>query len=110
MKLLFDQNISPKLVESLKDWFPNSVHVQNIGLDKATDSEIWEYAKGNDFILISKDADFAERSLLYGYPPFVIWIRKGNCLTKDIVNILTENHQLIKEFIQIKKSGLLNLY
>lgn len=110
MKLLFDQNISPKLVESLKDWFPNSVHVQNIGLDKATDSEIWDHAKDNDFILISKDADFAERSLLFGYPPFVIWIRKGNCLTKDIVNILTENHRLIKEFIQIKKSGLLNLY
>lgn len=110
MKLLFDQNISPKLVDCLKDLFPHSVHVQDVGLDEVTDIEIWNHARINDFIIISKDADFAERSLLFGYPPFVIWIRKGNCLTKDVVNILTENHQLIKEFIQIKKAGLLNLY
>ncbi len=110
MKLLFDQNISPKLVSSLKDLFPNSAHVQNLGLDKATDNEIWNYAKSNDFIIISKDADFVEHSLLLGYPPFVIWIRRGNCTTDDIIKILINNYLVIEEFMEKKKIGFLNLY
>lgn len=110
MKLLFDQNISPRLVENLADLFPGSVHVQSIKLDKAQDIDIWNYAKDNDFIIITKDADFAERSLLFGYPPYVLWIRKGNCSTNEITIILTKNFELIKSFIETEKSGLLNLY
>lgn len=72
MKLLLDQNISPKLVESLDDIYPGSVHVKEIGFDRALDEDIWIYAKVNNFIIISKDADFAERSLLLGFPPFVV--------------------------------------
>ena len=68
MKLLLDQNLSPKLVESLKEIYPDSVHVKDIGLDRAFDDDIWIYANVNNFIIISKDADFAERSLLFGFP------------------------------------------
>jgi predicted nuclease of predicted toxin-antitoxin system len=110
MKLLFDQNISPKLVNSLADIFPGSIHVINVKLDKAFDSELWNFAKDNDYIIVSKDADFAERSLLFGYPPLVLWIRRGNCSTTDIINILKENFDLIKSFIDTKHSGLLNIY
>ncbi len=110
MKLLFDQNISPRLVDSLADIFPGSIHVINVKLDKAFDSELWNFAKDNDYIIVSKDADFAERSLLFGHPPFVLWIRRGNCSTNHIIEVLQENFDLIKTFFETKQSGLLNIY
>lgn len=110
MKLLFDQNVSPKLVDSLKNLFPDSVHVQDVGLDRAIDIDIWNYAKQNNFIILSKDADFVEQSLLTGYPPFVIWLRSGNCTTTDITKILTENYLIIKELIEKGKTGFLSFY
>jgi predicted nuclease of predicted toxin-antitoxin system len=110
MKLLLDQNISPKLVDSLSNLYSGSIHVQEADMDKSTDEEIWIYAKLNDFIIISKDADFAERSLLLGFPPFVVWIRKGNCTTSEIKNTLVDNYELISSFISASITGLLNLY
>ena len=58
MKLLFDQNLSPKLVNQLADLFPNSIHVQDAGLDTAEDTEVWDYAYTNGYLVVSKDADF----------------------------------------------------
>ena len=58
MKFLFDQNLSHKLVQALSDLFPGSVHVRDVGLQKASDSAIWTYAKENAYIIASKDDDF----------------------------------------------------
>jgi len=110
MKLLLDQNLSPKLVESLNEIYPDSVHVKELGLDRALDEDIWIYAKVNNLIIISKYADFAERSLLLGFPPFVVWIRKGNCTTSELKNILVDNYELISNFVSASITGLLNLY
>jgi predicted nuclease of predicted toxin-antitoxin system len=84
MKLLFDQNLSPSLPRLLADLYPDSVHVRDIGLRDATGTEIWEYAKHNGFVLVSKDSDFQQRSLLFGQPPKFIWLRVGNCPVKPI--------------------------
>ena len=62
MKLLFDQNLSPNLVNLLADLFPNSTHVQDAGLDAVEDTELWDYARNNDYLIVSKDADFRHRS------------------------------------------------
>ncbi len=78
MKLLFDQNLSRKLVTRLGDIFPNASHVQFDELAEKTDTEIWEFAKLNDFCIVTQDADFAERSRLYGSPPKVVWLECGN--------------------------------
>lgn len=64
MKLLFDQNLSRKLVTRLADIFPNASHVQLQGLAEKTDTEIWDFAKLNDFCIVTQDADFTERSRL----------------------------------------------
>jgi predicted nuclease of predicted toxin-antitoxin system len=69
MKLLYDQNLSPRLPRLLADIFPDSVHVRELGMQQAKDTLIWEYAKANGFTIISKDADFQARSLLLGHPP-----------------------------------------
>ncbi|MEO8232571.1 MAG: DUF5615 family PIN-like protein [Ignavibacteriota bacterium] len=110
MKLLFDQNISPKLIDNLGNLYPDCIHVLSVGLDKSSDSEIWLYAKVNDLIIVTKDADFAEKSLLFGFPPFVIWMRQGNCTTLEIENILKKNFDLISNFKTSAVAGLLNLY
>ncbi|MFN8255016.1 MAG: DUF5615 family PIN-like protein [Bacteroidales bacterium] len=77
MKLLFDQNLSPRLVKLLLEKFPESKHIIEINLDTATDFEVWEYAKSNNFIIISKDTDFININTLKGFPPKVICIQRG---------------------------------
>jgi predicted nuclease of predicted toxin-antitoxin system len=98
MKLLFDQNLSHRLVQMLGDTYPNCVHVRDIGLNAASDTLIWEYAKQHGYSIVSKDSDFRQRSFVFGYPPKVIWIRRGNCSTQAVAQILRSHHQTIMEF------------
>jgi predicted nuclease of predicted toxin-antitoxin system len=108
--LLFDQNISPRLVESLADIYPNSTHVFDLGMGNAMDIEIWEYALKHDYMIVTKDADFSELGVVKGFPPKVIWIRRGNCSTKDIENILRDNFGEIKLLSEDKDTGILILF
>lgn len=84
MKLLFDQNLSPKLVSRLADLFPGSSHVQSAGLDCADDDQIWQYAKLNDFAIVTKDEDYNNLSVVRGSVPKVLWLQTGNCTTSQI--------------------------
>jgi predicted nuclease of predicted toxin-antitoxin system len=79
VKLLLDENLSPCLAEALADVYPGSSHVHQCGLGSADDAAIWEYAKDHDYVIVSKDSDFEERSILLGCPPKVIWLRTSNC-------------------------------
>jgi predicted nuclease of predicted toxin-antitoxin system len=88
VKLLLDQNLSPRLIERLSADFPESTHVHRVGLDRAPDDEVWNYAKNGGFIIVTKDSDFHERSVLHGPPPKIVWIRRGNCSTEQIEQIL----------------------
>jgi len=100
VKLLFDENLSHKLVGALEDLFPDSGHVRDMGLKAADDRLIWEQAKSNDLIIVSKDSDFYQRSLLFGHPPKVIWIRRGNSSTDDVETILRQHFQDVKDFYE----------
>jgi predicted nuclease of predicted toxin-antitoxin system len=73
VKLLFDENISHKLARALDDLYPGSAHTRDLGLKASDDRLIWERAKKDDFIIVSKDSDFYQRSLLFGHPPKIIW-------------------------------------
>jgi predicted nuclease of predicted toxin-antitoxin system len=72
MKLLFDENLSHKLVRLLADLFPNFIHVREVGLKTADDPVVWEYAKNNDLMIVSKDSDMHQRSFVFGYLPKII--------------------------------------
>jgi predicted nuclease of predicted toxin-antitoxin system len=98
MKLLFDQNLSPRLIRLVEDLYPGSIHVREVGLRDAEDGVIWEYAKQNGFVVISKDSDFQARSLLYGSPPKFIWLRVGNCGVRPIEEILRKHSATIHTF------------
>jgi predicted nuclease of predicted toxin-antitoxin system len=110
LKLLFDQNLSRKLVTRLSDIFPNSSHVQFHALTEAEDSEIWEFAKTQDFCIVTQDADFAERSHLYGSPPKVIWLRCGNAPTSSVEAIFRSGVGIIQEFMNNDSLDCLELY
>ncbi len=110
MKLLFDQNLSPHLVTKLSKLFVGSKHVGDVGLAKASDSQVWEFARQNQFIVISKDSDFSDYIEMFGSPPKLIWIRKENCSTILIESILRENVSDIKLFEQDKDRGILVLF
>ena len=109
MKLLFDQNLSPKLVTLLENLFPNSIHAQDIRLDTAEDSELWNYAHKHDYMIVSKDTDFSDISIIHGHPPKVIWIRRGNCSTSIVEQILNDHYSVIQDFSTNPEQGLLIL-
>ena len=77
MKLLFDENISHRILKKLNPVYINSIHCKNIKPSLKNDFEIWNYAKENDFVIVTFDEDFYEWMLLKGFPPKIIWIRSG---------------------------------
>jgi len=97
LKLIFDENLSPGLVERLKGLFPDSTHVHSVRLGNAMDLDIWRFAKANGFTIVSKDADYSELSMAQGYPPKVIWIRRGNCSTAQIEELIRRDFDFINQ-------------
>ena len=110
MKLLLDQNLSPRLVRQLSDLYLDSTHVADIGLDRALDRDLWNYARQHHYIIVTKDVDFSELSLVLGFPPRVIWIRRGNCSTKDIEKMLRDNYGSVKAMSEDPDIGILELF
>jgi predicted nuclease of predicted toxin-antitoxin system len=100
VKLLFDENLSPRLVDTLSSLYPHSAHVHQCQLGSSEDSAIWDYARANGFTIISKDSDFQERSILFGAPPKVVWLRVKNCTSAEIGAMLRAAFPAIKKFIQ----------
>lgn len=98
MKLLFDENLSPKLPRLVETPFPDSRHLRDCGLKSATDQAIWEYARAQGFTLVSKDSDFCQRSLLYGQPPKLVWLRLGNCTRAALLALLLRHEAAIRAF------------
>jgi predicted nuclease of predicted toxin-antitoxin system len=109
MKLLFDENLSHKLARSLVDIFPNSLHVRDVGLKATDDPLVWDYAKDNDFMIVSKDADMHDLSLLFGNPPKVVWVRLGNCSTRQVEELFRRDFDVIRSFYEDDSVSLLVL-
>ena len=98
MKLLFDQNLSPRLPRLLADIYAESIHVREVGLRDADDFNVWQYAKAEGYAIVSKDSDFQQRSLLHAAPPKFVWLRVGNCTTRRIEGLLRSYSAAIHTF------------
>jgi predicted nuclease of predicted toxin-antitoxin system len=109
MKLLFDHNLSPKLAAKLADLFPGSDHVYPLGLDHADDLTIWKFAKDNGYSIVSKDADYNSLSVLWGFPPKVIWVLSGNCTTAEIETLFRTRVGEVRSFGDHAEVGTLAL-
>jgi len=109
MKLLFDENLSYKLCSRLEDIFPHSVHVRTLDFEGMCDMELWNFAKKESFIIVTKDSDFNDISTIYGFPPHIIWIKVGNSTLKTMENILRTNYIKIKNIFKENKCGIIEL-
>lgn len=97
MKLLFDQNLSHRLPDRLSDLFPASTQARLVGLDRASDQVLWDYASREGFAIVSRDVDLAEMATLRGAPPLIIWLRGGNSSTESVEAALRLRHSDILE-------------
>ena len=109
MKLLFDQNLSPRLVNLLHDLYPDSSQTFLLGLDRAPDEEIWNYAYQYGYTIVTKDADFNEMCIVRGFPPKVILLQTGNCTTDQIKVLLQLHFQTITDWSMDTENGILKL-
>lgn len=109
MKLLFDENVSHKLVGILAHDFPGSAHVTDIGLRAAEDRQIWDHARVQEFVIVSKDTDFRERSYVEGFPPKIIWLDVGNAGTVAIAELLRRERQRVEHFERQEETSMLIL-
>jgi predicted nuclease of predicted toxin-antitoxin system len=103
MRLLFDQNLSFRLCQQLADLFPGSTQVRLVGLDQADDRALWEFARANDYMLVSFDADLADMATLLGTPPKVIWLRCANQPTRTIEKLLRDHAEAIAAFTSVQR-------
>jgi predicted nuclease of predicted toxin-antitoxin system len=109
VKFLFDENLSPRLVQRLGNLYSGSVHVRDVGLERSDDQIVWRYAQTHGFAIITKDADFRQMSFVYGHPPKVVWIQRGNCSTSEIAQILTIRFADIEGFEADAEAAFLSL-
>lgn len=110
MKLLLDQNISKRIVYPLNACYPNTSQVFLLGLELATAKVIWDYAKTHDYIIVTKDSDFHEFSLIYGPPPKILWLKCGNQTNQYIQELLLSMSDTINEFAADKSAAFLEIY
>ena len=109
MRLLFDQNLSPRLPARLADVFPGSGHVDALGLGSAADEAVWEYARSGGLAVVTKDEDFSLLSVLRGSPPKVVWMITGNCTTARVEGLLRARATDILAFEADPDAGVLTL-
>jgi predicted nuclease of predicted toxin-antitoxin system len=99
VRLLFDQNISFRIISKIEAIFPESKQVRQLGIENHTDTEIWKFAKENEFTIVTFDADFFDLSNFKGHPPKIIWLRFGNTRTAFLAGIINSRSSIIKDFI-----------
>ncbi|MDR3673083.1 MAG: DUF5615 family PIN-like protein [Holophaga sp.] len=109
MRLLLDNNLSPRLIQQLADVFPGITHVEPVGLAESSDQDVWTYAMANRCLIVTKDSDFAEIQVLRGFPPKVVWIRLGNCTTAQLEALFRSHAEDLERFDADPDSGMLLL-
>ena len=110
MKLLLDENLSRRLVVFLLHDYPGSSHVCLKGLESASDAEVWNKAKSLDFVIVTRDADFEELSLVWGQPPKVIWLKAINPSRAATLKVLLDNQVKINEALFEMKQACVEIH
>jgi predicted nuclease of predicted toxin-antitoxin system len=107
VKLLYDENLSRRLLARLGDLYPDSEHVVPAGLEGADDRTIWAYAASRGLVIVTKDWDFVQLSSLLRHPPKVVWLRLGNCSTGNVAEVLRRRHLELLHFEGDESTALL---
>jgi len=110
MRLLFDENISYRIVRKLPECFADCRHVDSVGLDECNDEIIWHFAKQNGFTVVTFDADFFKKSVIKGAPPKIVWLRTGNLTNSELIELLILNFSAISTFIDNPAQNCLEIF
>jgi len=107
LKLLFDANLSPKLVQRLAELFPDSVHVFDTGLARFTsDKTIWEFARANGLTIVTADSDFLDLASSRGAPPKVVRLENCDYRTSQVEDLLRRHAIRIVELERSQRATL----
>jgi predicted nuclease of predicted toxin-antitoxin system len=111
IRLLLDANLSWRSVKTLKNCFDDCCHVDDIEFVSvpAKDTQIWEYARKNEMIIITNDEDFLHLSTIKGFPPKVVLLKMGNQHRKFIEQVLITAKEQILTFIASSEYGVLEI-
>ncbi|HKK38063.1 MAG TPA: DUF5615 family PIN-like protein [Cryomorphaceae bacterium] len=109
MKLLFDQNISPKILKNLPSQLSQSQQVRFVELEDASDMEIFKYAKNQGFTIVTFDSDFVDLNALFGTPPKVIYLNTGNLTTSNIAQLIEKNMLRIGHYLKHDSDEILEI-
>ncbi len=110
MKLLLDENLSRRLVVALQEMYPGSTQVALLGLEQASDSNIWEFAKQSDYVLVTKDDDFRGLANLRGFPPKIILLALGNSTNEKVLEILISLKSEIVDMLSAPEIGVIEIF
>jgi predicted nuclease of predicted toxin-antitoxin system len=109
MKLLLDENLSRRLVPFLQHMYPYTSQVVLLGLESASDRAIWQVAKDDNYVIVTRDADFEELSLVLGQPPKIIWLKVKNQSRATTLKILNDNQAVIEDALITKDLAIVEL-
>ena len=76
--------------------------MNQLKLNDTNDFKIWEFAKQNDYAIITFNSDFYDISLIKGFPTKINWLRLGNLPTNELAQIIIKNKQVVFEFLTHK--------
>lgn len=110
MKLLLDENLSRRVVPFIQEAFPDSTQIALLGMENSIDKDIWQYAHDNNYVIVTKDSDFYEMSLLYGQPPKIIWLKIGNQTKAATIRVLIENSADIERLLIAEDKSCIEIY
>lgn len=110
MKLLLDENLSRRIVPFLQKDYPGSAQIALLDMSSATDREVWQYAKDNNFVIVTKDSDFYDFGLVLGSPPKVIWLQSGNTQKSVVTNLLINNQKQLEKLLFVEDKSCVELY
>jgi predicted nuclease of predicted toxin-antitoxin system len=110
MKLLLDENLSRRVVPFILDDYPGSTQIALLGMEQACDLAIWEYAKSNSFVIVTRDSDYLDLSALYGQSPKIIWLRSGNQSKAAVIHLLLKSKGAIERALEQDGNACIEIY
>lgn len=109
MRLLFDENLSPRLVRDFSAPDVTCQHVYFCGLLGAPDTAIWAYARQQGYTLVTRDRDFLEYATRRGQPPKVVLLELANPANTAILGCLNQHLPALRQFCDAANDAVLIL-
>ena len=89
MRFIVDAQLPPALARHLQLLGHEAEHVIDLGLERASDRDIWEVAAAQSAIIVTKDEDFPAMRAIQEEGPTILLIRIGNTTRPTLLEAWT---------------------